>query len=102
MSSLSRCDARHLGSLLARLESTQDLVRRDWRTIESDADSIVYRVGYRRNHRRERSLADFLRPEWPFGVERLDNHAVEIGRVEAGRDLVLEKRRLLVQALAED
>ena len=56
----------------------------------------------RRDHRQERPLARFLGAERALRVVGLDEDRVDLGRLERGRTLVVEHRRLLVQILPED
>src|SRR5207237_9220395 len=88
--------------VVALPEGFQDLLRCDRRLVEAHADRVVYRVCDRRDHGVERTLAGLFRPEWPLRVDALDHDGLERRRVERGRQLVVEQRRLLVETAAED
>src|SRR5256712_854615 len=88
--------------VVAQAERVEDLLRCDGRLVEAHADRVVHRVRDRGDDRVERSLARLLRAEGSFRVDRLHDDRFERGRVERGRQLVVEERRLLVQAAAED
>src|SRR5438094_3902516 len=88
--------------VVAQAERVEDLLRCDGRLVEAHADRVVHRVRDRGDDRVERSLARLLRTERPLRVDRLHDDRLERRRVERGRQLVVEERRLLVQAAAED
>src|SRR3989442_6521979 len=88
--------------VVAQAERVEDLLRGDRRLVEAHADRVVHRVRDRGNDRVERSLARLLRTERSLRVDRLDDDRLERRRVERGRQLVVEERRLLVQPAAED
>jgi len=91
-----------LAATVAFAERVQDLLRGDRRFVEADADGVVDRIGDRRDHRVQRAFPGLLRAERTFGVDAFDDDRLEDGSVERGRDLVVEERRLLVEAAAED
>src|SRR5205823_10718390 len=87
---------------IAFSERSQDLLRGDRSLVEAHADRVVHRVGDGRDHGVQRSLSGLLRAERTFGVDALDHDRFQYGCIERGWDLVVEERRLLVQAAAED
>src|SRR6267154_2593694 len=81
-------------------DGLENLLGSDGHLVYPDANGVVDRIGDRRHHRQERSLANLLRPERAVRVGIFDQIGDDVAHFERGGALVLEERRNLVHDVA--
>jgi hypothetical protein len=82
------------------LQQTQHLGRRERQPIAADAERVMDGIGDRGHARMERPLTRLLGAVRALGIDALDDQALQLRRVECGRDAVVEQARPVVQARA--
>src|SRR5579862_4456920 len=88
------------GDLLA--QRFQDVGGGNGYLVEADADGVVDGVGEGGWEGVERTFAGFFGAVGALGIVCLDQNYLDLGRLQEGRNLVIQQRGLLVQAATED